>query len=149
MINIRVRHCLVTSIGFGSILCAASADAATCTVDTSGISFGSYNPLQSSDTESTGTVQLNCDSMVAASVALTAGRGTYDARMMSNGISGLQYNIYADPARTTVWGDGTQGSQPVSISAQSANIPVYGTVPAQQNVTAGLYTDNITVTVTF
>lgn len=133
---------------FGAVF-PAPAGAATCTANSSGVSFGDYDPLQSGDTESTGSIQIDCDAPVTASIALTAGSGTFTARTMSNGISELQYNLYSDAQRIAVWGDGTAGSQPVSVTAQTADVPVYGAIPGRQNVTAGSYSDTITVTVTF
>lgn len=127
----------------------APANATDCTANSSGVSFGNYDPLRSGNTESTGSIHIACDEVVTASIALTAGSGSFEARTMTNGQSALRYNLYSDAQRSMVWGDGTGGAQPVSVTAETADVPVYGTIPGRQNVTAGSYGDTIAVTVTF
>jgi len=65
----------------------------------------------------------------------------------------LLYNVYADPQRQVVWGDGTGGTRVVSEHAKPNNkevvIPVYGRIPAGQDVRAGRYTDSLIVTIDF
>lgn len=61
----------------------------------------------------------------------------------------LSYNLYIDPTRLLVWGDGSGLTTTVTNLALSADHTVYGRIPAQQNVTAGSYADLIVVTVTF
>jgi spore coat protein U-like protein len=65
----------------------------------------------------------------------------------------LRYNVYLDPAKTTVWGDGTQGTQFFSIRNPSlrdrTTVPIYGRVPAGQDVGAGTYADTLVITVNY
>ncbi|MDE2346275.1 MAG: spore coat protein U domain-containing protein, partial [Gammaproteobacteria bacterium] len=99
-------------------------------------------------------------------IALSTGSsGTYAPRAMTYAGSHLQYNLYTTAQLVTVWGDGSGGTQTVAQQITGAcqyqffNIgfncsgsqsnTVYGAVPAMQNVVAGAYADNITVTVTF
>ncbi|NNC64112.1 MAG: spore coat protein U domain-containing protein [Gammaproteobacteria bacterium] len=64
------------------------------------------------------------------------------------------YNLYSNPARTLVWGDGTGGSLTVFRSKprpgrQNFSLPVYGRIPPTQSVSPGLYSDDIIVTIVF
>jgi spore coat protein U-like protein len=128
---------------------AAPAQAADCSIIPVGVAFGSYDPFSPADLETVGTIRLECDSVVDATISLGAGAGDYTQRRMENGQSVLGYNLFTSSQRIVVWGDGTGGSSPVSVNAQSADFAIYGTVPARQNVTTGSYADTIVVTVTF
>lgn len=69
---------------------------------------------------------------------------------MTSGLGALDCNLYVDPDRLQVWGDGTGGSLTVpSTFVLGANLSIYGRVPAGQNPRAGTYVDTIVVTVTF
>lgn len=86
-------------------------------------------------------------------VLLSAGdAGSYSPRKLSGGAHTLSYNLYTDPLRTIVWGDGSGGT--TSITGAFAlpgaiDHTVYGRLPAQQNVGAGVYSDTITATIDF
>jgi spore coat protein U-like protein len=71
---------------------------------------------------------------------------------MANGANLLNYAVYTDSARSTVWGDGGAGATATidgtgSGTAQSTTI--YGRIPAGQTVPAGSYSDTVNVTVTY
>ena len=74
---------------------------------------------------------------------------------MRNGTESLSYNLYADAARTTVWGDGIGAASvtinPGSVTAGDRTLvrAIYGRIPAQQAVGFGTYNDTIMVTLTF
>lgn len=61
----------------------------------------------------------------------------------------MAYNLFIDPQRVMVWGDGTGGSNTVSAMSAEHDFPVYARAPARQNLTPGSYTDIISVTVTY
>ena len=131
----------------------------TCSVSANPLSFGTYQPGQGSMSAST-TLAVRCTRGAPFSVALNAGTGggTVTQRLMSFGASKLQYNLYTSAAHTTVWGDGTQSSATVSgigrgfTSGAAITQTVYGQVPdtpANVDLAPGLYTDTITVTVSY
>jgi spore coat protein U-like protein len=133
--------------------------ASTCTVSANPLSFGMYQPGQGGMSAST-TLAVRCTKGAPFSVALNAGTGggTVAQRMMSMGASKLQYNLYTTPAHTSVWGDGTQSTATVSgtgrglMSSGAITQTVYGQVPdsaANVDLAPGLYTDTITVTVSY
>jgi spore coat protein U-like protein len=79
-------------------------------------------------------------------VSLSSGNGTIADRRMIGGAAQLSYNLYKDSSRVVIWGDGAGG---VSSIGTNVDLPVYGRIPASQNVPANVYLDAITVTVTF
>ncbi len=133
----------------------------SCSVSTLPVVFGSYNPISSTDTDSTGTVNVTCSALVIFSASYsiqlgTGGSGNYSSRYMS-GLSGmnLNYNLYTTSARITIWGDGTGSTSTISDSytalllSQTRGYTVYGRIPAAQVVSANSYTDSVVVTVVY
>lgn len=121
----------------------------TCSVSTTGVSFGTYNVFNSTDSDSAGSVSVSCDLAASYSIALSAGNGSYASRWMASGANHLDYNLYREASHSTVWGDGTGGSGVVTGGGTSATHTVYGRIPSRQNVYTGSYSDNIVVTVTY
>ena len=68
---------------------------------------------------------------------------------MASGANVLEYNLYTDPSRLTVWGDDSAGTVTVSETASTAEKTIYGRVPGRQNVPAGTYTDVVLVTISY
>jgi spore coat protein U-like protein len=127
----------------------ASAQSTTCTVSSSGVNFGSYDVFSTSPDDITGSITVSCSASTSYAIALSAGSGSYGARTLTNGPQILDYNLYTDATRTTVWGDGTGGTATVSGTAASQTYTVYGSIAAGQNVSVGSYTDVVVVTLTF
>lgn len=126
------------------------AHAASCTVSAVSAAFGGYDVFQQQATETTGSVTVTCHSTTTYTISLSAGSGTFAARVMKNGTQQLNYNLFTDAQRLTVWGDGTAGTSTVSATATGGSYTVYGMIPAlQKTVGAGSYSDTITVTVTY
>jgi spore coat protein U-like protein len=131
---------------------------AICTsfgVTTTTLDFGVYDPGSSSPTASTGNVTIRCGVGIlpAFSVALSVGNGSYTQRTLRNGTDALDYNLYADAAHMTVWGDGTGATvtQDLTglITLGSTSYTVYGAVAPGQHPAPGSYVDTITVIVNF
>lgn len=135
---------------------------ATCTVSATTVAFGSYNPFNSSPSDSTGDIAVSCSVggllslLVGYDIKLsTGGSGGYAPRRMSSGVNTLSYNLYTSSGRTTVWGNGTGSTADVSdgyllgIGTTVRHYTVYGRAPALQNVRGGAYLDSITVTVDY
>jgi spore coat protein U-like protein len=126
------------------------------------VNFGNYNPFDVTPLDTTGTLVINCSAytsgvLASYSISFNAGSyGSFAAREMANGNDRLNYNLYTDPAHTTLWGDGTSntvifpGSCLISFSNNCAvNFTIYALMPAEQNVAVGNYSDTITVTVLY
>ena len=130
---------------------AASADS-TCRIENvSPIAFGGYTSGSPTHLDSVGELEVRC----SGPVRIHMGRGTsgrLSPREM-RGVSGsLSYGLFLDAARTSEWGDGSEGTSPfvgMLTSGQVMRIPVFGRVFGRQAVPAGRYIDQITVTIIF
>lgn len=140
---------------------AGSAQAVSCSVSATSASFGAYNTASLLPLDGVGNVRVACSTplvnvLVSYTILLSpGGAGSYGNRRLENGGSQLAYNLYTDFTRLFVWGDGSGGTATVSdgyllmILNQYRDYPVYGRIPAGQNVAAGRYTDTIQVTVNY
>jgi spore coat protein U-like protein len=122
-----------------------------------GVSFGSYSVFSTSPLDSTGSFTFNCTGVGGAdTIVIDLGRGnasSYSPRQMLRGGTALAYNLYTNPARSTVWGDGTAGTShygpTTPPNATDVTLSIYGRLPASQSVPAGAYSDTVVITVLF
>ncbi len=133
---------------------AVSATVASgCAVTALPLLFGTYDAQGASNADATTTVTVLCTIGTAYNVGLNQGGGTgatVASRKLTSGSDLLNYTLYSDSGRSTVWGN-TVGTNTVSGTyalAQPA-YTVYGRVPSGQTVPAGTYNDTITVTITY
>ena len=131
------------------LLCVAPAAAASCSASTVGVDFAGYDPFHPNPLESVGNIHVSCDVAAGFTISLGPGAGSYAARTMVNGVSEMEYNLYSDSGRLSVWGDGSGNSGTVSATAAEADFAVYGRVPARQNLPPCSYSDSIVVTITY
>lgn len=141
------------------LLLAGEARAA-CNVAATGVSFGAYDVFAPAPLDSTGSVTVSCDEVpppdVVIEIGPSAGSGGFNPRQMrhSSRPDRLGYNLFTDPSRSAVWGDGTAGTQTVFLKNVKRQKPpvvttIHGRIPPGQNVFAGVYTDTLTVTITW
>ena len=138
------------------VLSASNAFAqASCTISVTSVNFGSYNVFGGSATDSTGTVVYNCNNM-AHNIVITLSKGassSFNPRTMTRSGETLNYNLFRDAARTTIWGDGTSGTSTYSDNnppnATNVTVTVYGRVPSGQDVSAGVYSDTVSAVINF
>lgn len=134
----------------GGLACLPALGAgAACSVSTTGMAFGSYDPLSAVALDSAATVTVACDVLAVYAVASSSGGGGFQDRQMSAPGQLLHYNLYVDLTRLIVWGDGSLGTARLPGTNVLGRHTVYGRIPARQNVGGGVYSDNITVTVTY
>jgi spore coat protein U domain-containing protein, fimbrial subunit CupE1/2/3/6 len=162
----KTRH--RTAVVAGLLLCLAptAALAATCggpfnplSVSATGVNFGNYDPTSPSATTSEGTVVVACelsvDVLPSFTVSLSRGRANHhSAREMSAGYQHrLYYNLYTNATHTIIWADGSGDSETRShdglLVLSQVELTIYGLIPAEQFVPAGLYRDTIVVTVEY
>lgn len=142
-----------TAIGNLSVTATVSG---TCTLTTSPVAFGTYDPAAGTDDTATGTVTVTCTSGTGYTVSLDAGANETTPgdittrRMLANTSDFLPYQLYQESGHTTAWGD-TGGAiltgQTGNGSAQA--IDVHGVIVKNQYVAAGSYVDTVVVTVTY
>ncbi len=155
---------------FALLLCAAAGKsdaAADCSIAAVSVNFGVYDPAATSADDSVGTVTVTCRHVsggaerVSYSVSLANGLSGNSAttRAMRAGAARLGYNVFTDPARTQVWGNGTGGTMIASGSmtvgpgvgngTQTVTHTVYGRIPQLQDAAPGTYNDTMVLTLTF
>ena len=136
---------------------AAEARAATCGFTAvAGVSFGAYDVF-GPNVDSAGSLGYSCTGVLPGDtvvITLDIGGGpSYTPRQMQSGPHRLNYNIYLDATRISIWGDGTGGSvlygPLVPPEAVPVVVPMYGRIPTGQDAMIGTYTDTILVTMSF
>lgn len=152
-----------------AVLAAASAAgsahaAATCTVLASAMNFGLYDTLAANAHDTTATVRVSCvpgvgGALVTPYVLTVAGTGSGGdtVRSVSFGSQRLYYQVYADAARSTVWGNGSSSGPGVASSVTSATVATpgeqthvaYARLAARQAVQPGLYSGSLLVTIDY
>lgn len=136
---------------------AAESYAFNCRIATTPVNFGNYDVFSSYVLDSTGTITVSCNNPeqkpFSIMITLSAGgSGVFNPRKMSSssGADRLSYNLFTNPSRTVIWGDGTGGSSTVSsliTRTSTFNSLLYGRISAGQNVSVGNYSDVLTATV--
>ncbi len=133
---------------------------AACGISAQPTSFGNYSPLSVTPLNAAGQVTVNCSFLISLLTTYTiklstGGSGTYSPRRMQSGANTLSYNLYLDALRALTWGNGSAGTsfvsntQLIGVLGFSQSYPVYGRIPAQQNVAPGVYSDTIVVTLDY
>lgn len=144
---------------------AASSQAATvCLAAASALVFGIYDPLASGAAETTATVTVTCTPTLGSPLTTAysigiAGTGVGNDAVRSASVSGqrLYYQVYKDPGRSQVWGDGATAGSAVAGSVTSVAVAVpavrthvaYVRMAAGQRVAAGIYLGSLLVTVDY
>ena len=127
----------------------------TCsTVTATALNFSDYDPLSGADKDASTTIDVTCSNGTPFIVKLGGGtNGNITQRKLKEdgGSDELNYNLYTDASRTTVWGDGSTGQTVNGTGTGSAvQETVYGRIAGGQNSkAAGVYSDTITVTVDY
>jgi spore coat protein U-like protein len=123
---------------------------ATCSVSATTLAFGTYTGVQ---LDGSSTLTVNCTNTTPYTLALNVGTGTgatVATRKMTAAAQTLNYSLYQDSGRATVWGQ-TTGTDTVAGTGNGGAQPltVYGRIPGGQLPTPGSYADTITATITY
>jgi len=150
-----------TVIGLTALLLSSGEmRAQSCNFSMTNMSWGSIDTGSASNFDLTGTFTANCTgvSLLTVRVCPSFGAGTGGAngngseRYMAQGAEDMIYNLYSDPARTTVWGSYFWGAGPSpptldvqlnALGSGSASRTVYGRiVSGQSNLPTGTYSSS-------
>jgi spore coat protein U-like protein len=126
------------------------AIAASCTINSaSTLNFGSQGVLIA-NVDQTSTLQVQCTNTTPGLDAGTGTGATVAVRKMTSGSNTVNYSLYSDSGRATVWGN-TVGTDTVAAtgSGASQSYTVYGRVAAQTTPAPGTYSDTVTETGTY
>lgn len=136
-------------------LAVSAAVAKNCTITTTPLAFGAYDPIVTNATaplDGTGGVVVTCPKGATATIGLGLGANASGAiRRMVLGTDFLTYELYKDVAGGAIWGDeGADLLSPVAAPSKAARtFTVYGRVAPGQDVAAGTFTDTVIATVNF
>ena len=171
------RHCKLGVVVVALVALAQQSQAATATVNmgvsatvagtclinaTSALAFGAYAPAGAHATtalDATGNLSANCTTGLNAYITLGQGAspdilsGGGDAnparRMLGATAVYLNYTLFSNAARTTIWGNTVGTSYAVVGTGTATSILVYGRLAAGQNVAPGSYNDSVIATINF
>jgi spore coat protein U-like protein len=116
------------------------------------LAFGNHGSL-SVARDATGTLSVTCSNTTPYTVGLSAGGGAgatvASRRMTAAGVT-VSYSLFRDAARTLVWGN-TAGTDALAGTGTGAaqSLTIYGRAPVQTTPAPAVYTDAVTVTVTY
>lgn len=129
-----------------------------CTVSAATVAFGNYTPGAGASASSA-AIKVSCTNGTPFGVGLSAGStsgATYAQRLLGDGASSLQYNLYTSSAYAAVWGDGSGTTQIRTGTgagiATPVTLTVYGLLPdsaVNRTAVAGSYVDTIVVVLTY
>lgn len=139
-----------------SNLSATATVTSNCAVTTTAVAFGNANVTLNANVDGTGGISVTCTNGTAWTAKANLGSGTgasITTRKMTSGANLLDYTLYTDTGRLTIWGDGTVGNGSTITGTGSGNAQdttIYGRVPSGQTTKpAGSYADTVTVTVSY
>ncbi len=149
---------LVVAATAGTSFQVTATVVSACSVSGTTLHFGAaLDPvLTPQPVDASSTLTVRCTNTTPYTVALDAGSNAGGAtafgnRSMTNGSELLGYQLYLNPGRTTVWGDGTGGSstQAGTGSGSDQTLTVHGRLPILSGAVPGSYADTVTVTITY
>ena len=143
----------LAATAIGSFTVQITIQASCVFISATSLTFNAVGVIAAND-DVTSTLSVQCTNTTPYNIGLSVGVGT-GATVASRKMTGpagaqVNYTLYSDTNRTTVWGQ-TIGTDTVSASGTGAaqSYTVYGRVPVQTTPAPGTYTDTITVTVTY
>jgi spore coat protein U-like protein len=126
---------------------------ATCTINSaSTLNFGNTIGVLTANVDQSSTLQVQCTDTTAYTIGLDAGTGTgatVAVRKLTSGGATINYSLYTDAGRGTVWGNTGGATVGATGNGAAQSYTVFGRIPAQTTPAPGTYTDTITVTVTY
>jgi spore coat protein U-like protein len=127
--------------------------AATCVVTSAtNLNFGTQGVL-AANVDQTNTITVTCTNTTPYNIGLDKGlngSSVTTRQMKSGGGALINYALYSDSGRTTNWGN-TVGTDTVAATGNGSGqaYTVYGRIPPQTTPAPAVYTDTITITVTY
>ena len=148
----RMKWTMAALVVVAGLFGTSPAEAAKCTLGTTPIAFGTYNVFSAAPVDSVGSLLFDCTGVKTISIAISQGQGgSFQPRALKSGTESLYYNLFLDAARSSVWGNGSGGTQTyvTDPGRDPINVTIYGRIPPEQDVSFGSYADSVTVTINF
>jgi len=141
----------------GTLSVTASV-AQNCLVNSPTLAFGAYDPVVanlSTNDDQTATIVVTC-TKGASGITLGFGSSanapagcTAPQRCLVNTGHYLNYQLYSDSGRTSVWTTAIAETVSGGVTTPT-NVTIYGRIPSGQDASVGAtYTDSVTATVNF
>ena len=149
---------LLTLLTFGgSTLLPRAAEAGACHVMATQIDFGQFDPFHGAKPQSVGSITYRCSNNVTnVRITLSPGQSKNSSRrLLSRGGGGtpIPYVLTLDANQTQIWGDGFGATSVYMVGTAPAQtdirVPVYAFLASTTLPTVGLYSDTITVQLTW
>lgn len=153
------RLCFALAVAWPAVGLADSATATiavsatvrrNCTIATTPLAFGSYDPVvgnANTPLDGTATVTIACTMGTPASIGLDIGaNAAATQRRLTNGSAAyLNYQMFLDSGYSTVWVTDTtnQLDAGTAPSKTPRAFPVYGRIPAAQDVPIGPFSNAV------
>lgn len=137
----------VAAILAGALWPAVQASACNAIVEPP--AFGLYDPFLPIPADTWGEIIVDCSVPTTYIISLGRGAGDGGGRELRSGSGALAYELYADPARSVVWGDGRGLTQTVQGTGLRAAYTIFGRIFAGQNAPVGSYADSLVVEIVY
>ena len=150
--RIQVKEKLFKILTLSILMLCVGKSYAACSVNSNNFSFGAYNPLSGETKTSSANIGISCTQTTSVTLKLSPGNsGNYSYRYMLKGYEQMTYNIYLDVGMNSIFGDGSSGTYQYNgvVGTSPINVPVYGKIPAGQNISVGQYNDTINIQLFF
>lgn len=153
-----MRTVIALALSVAPLPAQAQAPPGGCTISVSGLDFGIYSNLDPRPDTSLGRLSVRCVPLPGTAplprITISSGNsGQHLDRVMSSGSAELHYNLYAEPTRRLILGDGSAGTvafpAPRTRALGLGNWPIFGAIVPGQRVPAGIYTDTLLIEVEF
>lgn len=123
---------------------SASVSAACRITGVTNLDFGTYDPTDpANDDDGVGDFTFRCTKNTAYDLYIAG------ARTMTDGTDTLNFEMYQEVGRTTVWSSATPGITGTSASNAQDTRNIYGRITPMQDVGVGAYSGTVTVTIQY
>lgn len=144
-----------------SLVSGVGSAATMCSLAIGDVAFGSYDVFDPTSLDTSANVLVTCSrdggpQFINVTITInpgTHGGSTASRKMSMPGGDLLDYNLFSDASRTSIWGQvpGLDAvtrtlAVPNNSSAQ-LSVMIFGRIPAGQDVPKGMYADRVTLTV--
>ena len=138
-------------------LTVSAAVAISCTAVSGALDFSLYDTTSSTDLDAVGTITSNCTLGAGVLVRLSHGANadantpTADPVRKMLGANGdfLEYKLYSDSGRQTVWGNVAANDVDETGEGVAADIDIYGRMAHSQPARGGAYSDTVAITIVY
>ena len=132
----------------------ASIATSQCSISVTSIAFNNYDVFSDNPVDSEGTVSISCTKDVVkafVTIGTSSNSGVINPRRMKqlSGNDFLDYNLFSDVTRTSVLGTTRiQFKRPTGKPAPwTDSMTIYARIDSRQDVSAGSYSDLVSVTI--